>query len=96
MKDKNVFNSKKYAAFFFTLTVLATIIILGIIYQPSISMWMGISVVTGLVCITAIGVGYIFNQRSLDKFLASVSSVAGAIAGKGDGTDAESDRNPVE
>jgi hypothetical protein len=85
MKDKNVFNSKKYAAFFYAVSIVAAIVIVGIIKQPQMNIWTAFLLGIGMIIIGALALGYIINQRALDRFLSSVSSMTGAITGKGDG-----------
>lgn len=71
--SKGNFNSKKFAAFLATEALLAVVTIFVTIFQPDKALWIGIA---GLFCSTALAIGYIVSQKSLDRFLASVSSVA--------------------
>lgn len=86
MKEKNVFNSKKFAAFFFGIAVIASILIVGLIYQPEMNLGTAVFMIIGILGIAALAIGYILSQKALDKFLGTVQEVASGLV----------DRNPVE
>ena len=86
MKDKNILNSKKFAAFFFALAVIASVLIVGLIYQPAMNLFTAVFMIIGIIGVCGLAVGYILSQKALDKFLGTVQEVAGGLA----------DRNPVE
>jgi hypothetical protein len=79
MKDKNILNSKKFAAFFFAVAVIAGILIVALIYHPALNPWTAAFLTIGMIAVGALAIGYIVSQKSLDKFLSTVKGVTDAV-----------------
>jgi hypothetical protein len=72
MKDKNIFNSKKFAAFFASIAVLGGCLVLAIVQGAAFNTMTG--VVMGIIALglTTVTVSYLTNQATVDRFLGTV------------------------
>ena len=94
--DKSPFKSKKFIAFFFSLLVIAEILIIALITQP-ITMPMSLFMSIGILAIGVIGIGYVLSQATVDKFIQGVTGIAGAAFKKEEEPKDEADPNgPVD
>jgi Zn-dependent protease with chaperone function len=79
--DKTPLKSKKFIAFFFSLIVIAAILIIALFTQPitwPMSLFMGI----GILAVGIVAIGYVLSQGVVDKFIQGVTGIAGAVSGK--------------
>ena len=73
--EKLPLKSKKFIAFFFSLLLLAAILIIALFTQPF--NWPMIAFMSiGIFGICALAIGYILPQAALDKFVRGVTSIA--------------------
>jgi len=74
--DKKPLKSKKFIAFFFSMLLVAGILITALITQ-SFGWAMSAFMVAGMFTIGFLSVGYIFSQKALDKFIAGMDVLGG-------------------
>lgn len=82
--EKTPISSKKFIAFFFSLLVLAGILVAALLTQ-SFGWAMVVFMSVGILGVCTLAIGYILPQTALDKFMRGVSSVT--KIGDKDGTD---------
>lgn len=75
MKEKSVLNSKKFAAFFVSLAVIAGVLVVALVYRTQMNVWTSVFASIGMLAICSLAIGYILGQAGLDKFLSSVKEV---------------------
>jgi len=76
--DKTPLKSKKFIAFFFSVLVIAGVIVATLLTQPfnwAMAAFMAV-LALGL---TAISIGYVISQSALDKFVQGASQIAGRL-----------------
>jgi len=93
--DKTPLKSKKFIAFFFSLLVIAAILIIALFTQPitmAMSLFMGI----GILAVGVIAIGYVLSQAAVDKFIQGVGGIAGAVKKEEEPKDEADSNGPVD
>jgi MFS-type transporter involved in bile tolerance (Atg22 family) len=78
--DKKPSKSKKFIAFFFSMLLIASILVIALMTQSfvwSMSLFMAI----GIMAIAFIAIGYVLSQSALDKFIHGVEHLSGTQYG---------------
>lgn len=73
--NKTVFNSKKFAAFIVSISIIASVLIVALVYKPELNAWTAGFMMIGLLGLCSVSIGYILGQASLDKFLSKIGEV---------------------
>jgi hypothetical protein len=76
--DKTPLKSKKFIAFFFSILVLAGILVAALVTQKftwAMVLFMSI----GMLAISAMSIGYVLSQAALDKFIQGVGQLRGGL-----------------
>jgi hypothetical protein len=79
--EKTPLKSKKFIAFFFSLLVIASVLVAALFTQV-FSWAMAMFMCIGILGICAISVGYVLSQAALDKFMRSVVQLEGKMRGE--------------
>jgi len=85
MLEKTPLKSKKFIAFFFSMLLIAGILVTALVTQTivwPIATFMSI----GIMAIAFIAIGYVLSQSALDKFVRGIGSLGGL---KSNATDSE-------
>jgi hypothetical protein len=83
--DKTPLGSKKFIAFFFSLVVLAGILIIAL-YTQTFGWPMVVFMSIGILGVCTLAIGYILPQAALDKFMQTVSKLKEGNNDKSDNT----------
>ena len=70
--EKTPLKSKKFIAFFFTILVVAGILIAALLTQ-TFNLAMASFMSIGIAGICALGIGYVLSQKALDKYMRGIS-----------------------
>jgi ABC-type multidrug transport system fused ATPase/permease subunit len=73
--NKKPLSSKKFIAFFFSMLLIAGILVVALLTQTftwAMASFMSI----GVFSVAVLAIGYILRQSALDKFLAGVNSIS--------------------
>lgn len=77
MKIPERLQSKKFLAFFYSQTLIGALIAYGI-YKPPVDLYTIVFLVSGMLSVASLAVGYILSQKALDKFLKGIAGIADA------------------
>jgi len=77
--EKTPLKSKKFIAFFFSLLLLAGILVFALATQ-TIGWAIAFFMCIGIFAIAFISVGYILSQNALDKFVRGIGELKGAAS----------------
>ena len=89
MLEKTPLKSKKFIAFFFSMLVIAGILVTALLTQ-SIGWAIATFMCIGIMAIAFISIGYVLSQNALDKFVRGVGHL------KVTADDDDHDKQPVE